>query len=121
MEGGNGVFETMRDLLFVVIRIIYLVCVLLIDCRKHWGWPDLYSLGLFWSMITDRGSLRRAREKYDGSNYMLCDAYASGCWKLFQEFAFDLPESLEAHFQMRYLATCSMPMSKMDALLSSEE
>eukprot|EP01083_Nonionella_stella_P023110 63910_1 len=46
----------------------------------------------------------KRNRKYNGENYVLCDA--SSCRYIFQELVFDLPESIRAHEPQRYLWAC---------------
>ena len=56
------------------------------------------------NMAKKSGLKRKTRNKYDGSNYILCEA--SNCRHLFQEFIQDMPESLYAHYPIRYMLAC---------------
>jgi len=49
-------------------------------------------------------------KKYDGSNYILCDA--TKCRAIFQELVLDLPESLYAHLPSRYLWACGAHLTR---------
>lgn len=56
------------------------------------------------NMAVKSGFKRKAGNKYDGSNYILCEA--SNCRDMFQEFVQDMPESLYAHYPTRYMLAC---------------
>ena len=106
-EGSWAIADMIRDFLFWAIKTFLGVILLLVSCVTRM--TDLkaiwHNLCLFKEMITMKGKCRlMASDKYDGKNYVLCDA--SNCIDLFQEFCFDFPECLYAHFQIRYLMAC---------------
>ena len=106
-EGSWAIPDMIRDWLCWTIKIFFAVILLLISCvTRVTGLREIWTnLCLFVSIATMKGKCRlMASDKYDGSNYVLCDA--SNCTDIFQEFVFDFPESIYAHLQIRYLMAC---------------
>eukprot|EP01083_Nonionella_stella_P023111 63912_1 len=60
--------------------------------------------------ITTKWNKAKRNRKYNGDNYILCDA--SSCRYIFQELVFDLPECIHAHEPARYLWACDVTVRK---------
>ena len=105
-RGWRGMVEMILLLFVWLIHFIWALVLLFISCVFRC--TDLNAIRNNWRafkfLVRQKGSRRMAMDKYDGSNYVLCDA--SKCIDLFQDFVVDLPESLDAHFPIRYLMAC---------------
>ena len=111
-RGWRGMLEMIPLIFAWLIYFIWALVLLFISCVI---WCTDFNairnnMRIFAFLVRQKGSRRMAMDKYDGSNYVLCDA--SKCIDLFQDFVFDLPESLDAHFPIRYLMACGAQLAR---------
>ena len=107
--GDTGILESILNLFirtlitFMIITVQVLCCVIRIT---HFIQMECVADNLCFVVVLakTRWLKLRKKKKYAASDYVLCEA--SNCRHLFQEFVQDRPESLDAHYPMRYLIAC---------------